>query len=292
MNLCIVAPSYKGPNRNQSFTLRAYSNRALTFTSPQRQPLPYSCKIDDGWSGRSAGGNHTLPTFMDNPQYTLAVTSRLAKPSALSAVTVALKAPTEVSVNVKVVRGRNMVSLLHPGDVIADSGPYNHGHAVCNMHSLRVGSYVIICSTFGNAQEADFSLRIQSSEPASLASIPAEGAGMFSRTLKGKWNANRISDFRTRYFLRPSSNPAAVLLRLQAISRPPLPSIKVTIERDGTPVFDSGNYTDAICGITTGMLQLPPFQDFVINISAYPSDIGADFRLLAYGSVPFDIGIL
>jgi len=138
---------------------------------------------------------------MDNTQYTLAVTSRLAKPSALSAVTVALKAPTEVSVNVKVVRGRNMVSLLHPGDVIADSGPYNHGHAVCNMQGLRVGSYVIICSTFGSAQEADFSLRIQSSEPVSLASIPAEGAGMFSRTLKGKWNQTgyRISELGTSF---------------------------------------------------------------------------------------------
>lgn len=53
---------------------------------------------------------------------------------------------------------------------------------------FTAGSYTVIVSTF-EAQKhlGPFSLRVESSRRVSLEGIPQEGAGMYSKVVKGSW---------------------------------------------------------------------------------------------------------
>jgi hypothetical protein len=113
---------------------------------------------------------------------------------------------------------------LVQGDVIADSGLYTHHLALCSKaaisrsslsispprfssrstplspsfvpsHSVSpsshsfspAGIYTLILSTFSPRQESPYTLSLESSLPIDLKHIPQEGAGLFSRSLRGVW---------------------------------------------------------------------------------------------------------
>ena len=58
------------------------------------------------------------------------------------------------------------------------------------LTAFIAGSYTVIVSTF-EAQKhlGPFSLRAESSRRISLEAIPQEGAGMYSKVIKGSWSA-------------------------------------------------------------------------------------------------------
>lgn len=89
-------------------------------------------------------------------------------------------------------------------DIVCGSGTYSYGlasavgdlHGTANMRTppdlglsaTTAGSYTVIISTF-EAQKnlGPFSLRAESSRRISLEAIPQEGAGMYSKMVKGSW---------------------------------------------------------------------------------------------------------
>ena len=89
-------------------------------------------------------------------------------------------------------------------DIVCGSGTYSYGlaNAVGDLFGTVVvgdspdsgltvftaGSYTVIVSTF-EAQKnlGPFSLRAESSRRISLEAIPQEGAGMYSKVVKGSW---------------------------------------------------------------------------------------------------------
>lgn len=62
------------------------------------------------------------------------------------------------------------------------------------LHELTVaaGTYTVIVSTFEPGATAAYTLNVESSSPVSLESVPAEGAGMFSRTINGAWSVSPL----------------------------------------------------------------------------------------------------
>lgn len=57
------------------------------------------------------------------------------------------------------------------------------------MEIAPAGSYTLVPSTFVPKEEGDFSLSISSNMGFDIELIPQEGAGMYSRTLTGNWQA-------------------------------------------------------------------------------------------------------
>ena len=49
------------------------------------------------------------------------------------------------------------------------------------------GTYTLPVSAFEARQHGQFTLSVESTLPVSLVTIPAEGAGMYSRTISGTW---------------------------------------------------------------------------------------------------------
>lgn len=54
------------------FTLSAYSQSELSLSEMPRK-FPFRQKLDGYWKGRTAGGNVSNPTFMDNPQFSITI---------------------------------------------------------------------------------------------------------------------------------------------------------------------------------------------------------------------------
>lgn len=52
---------------------------------------------------------------------------------------------------------------------------------------MVAGTYTAIISTFDPGVTTPYALNIESALPVNLESIPAEGAGLYSRTVQSKW---------------------------------------------------------------------------------------------------------
>lgn len=94
-------------------------------------------------------------------------------------------------------------------EVAASSGAYMYGHAQIIKDLMRAlhllspslfpvinpvprliaGDYTLIISAFEPRHTGPFALKVECSTSFDLKSIPQEGAGMYSKIVKGAWNA-------------------------------------------------------------------------------------------------------
>ena len=99
--------SYDGPFDDIGFTVTAYSRLTMRWDETPRK-LPFDLKLSGALMAKTSGGNHTLSTYMLNPQYRLRVlpTTTQQGPSAKTWIDVALHAPRDVPVNATAIWGR------------------------------------------------------------------------------------------------------------------------------------------------------------------------------------------
>ena len=87
-------------------------------------------------------------------------------------------------------------------DLVVSSGAYSYGlarvtktvsrkfplipFAVALKNSLA-GEYTIVASAFEPHHMGSFTLKVDSSHPFDLKQIPQEGAGMYSKVVRGSW---------------------------------------------------------------------------------------------------------
>jgi hypothetical protein len=58
----------------------------------------------------------------------------------------------------------------------------------CLLTTSRLaGDYTVIVSAFEPHYSGSFSVKVESSHPFDLKSIPQEGAGMYNKTIRGSW---------------------------------------------------------------------------------------------------------
>lgn len=88
---------------------------------------------------------------------------------------------------------------LNPESIVAGSGPYSYGMAYCEVDDVErkslslegkltpAGAYTILVSSYEREETGAFTLTVESSSPVTISPIPQEGAGMYSRTILGRW---------------------------------------------------------------------------------------------------------
>lgn len=243
--------SYDGPFDDAGFTVTAYSCLTMRWDETPRK-LPYDLRVSGCLKCKTSGGNHTLSTYMLNPQYRLCVlpTTTQQGPSAKTRIEVALHAPRDVPVNATAIWGRGeRVFDLVQSDIVATSGAYTYGFARFSA-DLPQGDFTLAVSAFSSTHRGAFSLLVRSSSRVEVERIPQEGAGMFAKTVRGEWTNG--SD--PRYTLELPT-PAQVKIRLQ-----PQASLFVKVAllpgTGGAPLVSSGAFTDAHSGAATAQVAL------------------------------------
>jgi calpain-7 len=97
----------------------------------------------------------------------------------------------------------NSSQRLVENDIALTSGPYTYGVASTGQEILRMcvtnsyllladfmllaGDYTLIISTHNPKHTGPFALNVQCANRFELVSIPQEGAGMYSKVVRGEW---------------------------------------------------------------------------------------------------------
>ncbi|KAJ9097859.1 hypothetical protein QFC19_006651 [Naganishia cerealis] len=278
------------------------SGEALEYTSSSWILIPVE------FSGRTAGGNPSLPTFMYNPQYRVHVKPDILgkTQNALSSIKCQLTGDDQTSYNVKLVWNRGeRVTDLQAQDVVADSGEYRYGHTSVTKADVGVGVYTLVVSSFEANKIFKASVKIQSTSPLDISPIPQEGAGMFSRVVKGQWSGFSAAgcpslgsyENNPRYeMLLPE--PATVLCRLQlaATTGTPIP-ISIAIFKRGPSgslkeqVATSGPYADPISGVVCPQTHFEA-GIYVLVPSTYASGTEANYVISVYATRKIELSAI
>ncbi|GAA5834962.1 hypothetical protein JCM11251_002073 [Rhodosporidiobolus azoricus] len=296
--------SHEGAYPTFSFSLSAYSNTPLHLED-EPAPLTYSASIQGAWTGPSAGGNHTCHTFLNNPQYCV----RLTVPPGTSpeaAVAARLKGELSVTsetgkdspINIKLIMADGKrVGDFNDRDVLAGSSTYNYGRDALRKTGLSPGFYTLLVSSFTPYHLDQFTLSLKSSLPISVTPIPAEGAGMYARTVRGQWSEGldggreereRNPKFRVRLKGGKATN---VKIRLQLPSGP-LPSalFLYTSTAAAEPdqlVASTLPYADPVCGVVIESVRLEPREEgYVVVPATYTGGVHVPFQILLYADTP------
>ncbi|GAB1743442.1 hypothetical protein NU219Hw_g9271t1 [Hortaea werneckii] len=160
-----------------TFTLSIFSNAALTLTDATAK-YQYARTLCSAWTKDTAGGNAHSPFYSTNPQFSIAVSRAMSISLLLEA------ANDELNVHVKLVHSNGLrIHAIRSRDIVFDSRDYRRGCCLAEFSALEPGQYTIICSTFEAQQLGDFTLRVDSSQPTEVKSLPREGAGRIKEHL-------------------------------------------------------------------------------------------------------------
>ncbi|KAF9653758.1 cysteine proteinase [Thelephora ganbajun] len=299
-SLSLIA-SYDGAVEEVGFTITAFSTIPSLSWDEISTKLPFSHKVDGTFTSKNAGGNYTNPSYMRNPQYHLRINpeerGQVIGRGAKSRVVLVAQTDRDAPLNISVVwSDGSRVFDLAQTDIVCGSGTYSYGLASASG-DLLAGSYTVIVSAF-EAQKhlGPFSLRAESSRRISLEAIPQEGAGMYSKVIKGSWQKDTAagSPSSSRYTNNPISHlhipsTCQIKIRLQLANGQALPSIvpalNVTVfpHRPGNSplpahITTSGPYSDAISGVVTPLVTMKR-GEYLIIPSTFKEGIEASFRM-------------
>ncbi|QRW25354.1 hypothetical protein RhiXN_07303 [Rhizoctonia solani] len=270
----IAARDGSGPETG--YTLSIYSHAKIEIEAITKV-LGYIKTAKGNFTSKSAGGNASLPTFMNNPQYRVRIGNGTEGGSrGRVPVKLTVEGARTLPLNMKLVwSGGKRVSDVVAGDVILDSGAYNFGLA-CTEGEVQSGDYTLVLSSFRAGQQGEYALRVECDASVEISLLPPEGAGMFHKTVKGAWDAASAMGGPSsgKYEHNPTfeiavSSPTQVSARLQIISKqqsslPPPPALNLTLfERNpqglpGKQVATSGAYSDAVSGVMLPDTALRP----------------------------------
>ncbi|CAJ2506903.1 Uu.00g080890.m01.CDS01 [Anthostomella pinea] len=192
----IVVASQDLPLPSYSFTLSFFSRSTLTVV-PAQHSLKHYTELKSSWTRRTCGGNSASPTYLTNPQFSIT----LPQPSFLSILLSTSRDDLPVHTDLVWARGRR-VTAVTVRDLVATSGDYRRG--CCALETLAsapvdAGVYTVVCSTFEPGHLADFTLRVGSDVPCTVAPVPPDAGGRLRAQLpplafrSGESNKKRAS---------------------------------------------------------------------------------------------------
>ncbi|EIN06603.1 hypothetical protein PUNSTDRAFT_115140 [Punctularia strigosozonata HHB-11173 SS5] len=263
---------------------------------------PYEETINGELTAKNAGGSNLHPTFMLNPQYHLRVPrvfpSKTESTSLSANVILTLSAQKSMPMNITIVwSGGSRVFELTQSDIVATSGSYSYGFArLCR--SLQPGDYTVIVSAFEPQHLGHFTLLVECSENVRLEPIPQEGAGMYSKVVRGEWAGDSAgggpnspmygSNPKCEIYLSATTQLSARLQLL--IAAPPVPlnltlfpaTSSQTLSRH---IATSGPYSDATCGVLLPSTTVPAGTYWLVP-STYDRGVEGTFRIIVYATAP------
>ncbi|KAH9481424.1 Calpain-like protease palB/RIM13 [Psilocybe cubensis] len=299
-----ISASCDGDAREVGFTLTAYSNPGMDIKwLYNRKTPPFAEKVDGSFTSKTCGGNYTYSTFMANPQYRLTVyPARNPADNSKAKTILTLQTKRDIPVHIAVVwsQGRRVADLTSK-DLVGTSGAYNYGQANLSLN-ITAGEYTIVASAFEPHYTGPFSLKVYSSFPIDLKPIPQEGAGMYSKIVRGSWEGQTAAGGSS--FGKYSQNPifeleipstARVIIRLQLLQPSTAVALNLAIypgSKDGFAtsferqkyLATSGPYDDAIAGVAIQSATLAPGKYYVVP-STYNPGVELMFRMIVYSNV-------
>ncbi|KAG2142326.1 uncharacterized protein EDB93DRAFT_1158574 [Suillus bovinus] len=305
-SLSILA-CYDGQFEEVGFTVTAYaySSNVVVSWDTRVSPAKYIQKIDGVWTNKTAGGNCTYPTYMMNPQYHLQVhntTSSIDKRPSTSTssdkcnktqVILTAQSTRDISLNVTAVWSQGeRISELSQKEVVAHSGPYTYGHARVAAH-LAPGDYTVVLSAYEPDQMGKFTLKVESPARFEIKAIPQEGAGMYVKTIRGKWDSATAVGGPSQHYHR---NPVYEVTipctsefgaRLQLLARVPGVSTNLSLFTSSNLqrwIASSGPYSDALSGVDIPKRSISPGKYYLVP-STYHAGVHAQFRIVVYSGV-------
>lgn len=162
------------PLPRYAFTLTFFSRGPGTLAvNPAEPPRAHYAEVHGSWTRRTAGGNAASPAYLQNPQFRVTV----PRPGPLSLLLSTAREDLPVHVALVWAGGRR-VAAVGNRDLVVTSGDYRRGCALAESSSpVDAGSYTVVCSTFEPGQLADFTLRVGSDVPCTVAPVPPDAAG-------------------------------------------------------------------------------------------------------------------
>ncbi|KAF9494200.1 cysteine proteinase [Pleurotus eryngii] len=287
--------SYDGPSSEIGYSVTAYSHRTISWGKSAVKP-PFSTTVKGSFILKNSGGNCTCPSYMTNPQYHLRVHPSKRSQNEKSNVTLSMHTSKDIPINVTVVwsQGERVMELTQT-EVVMNSGAYSYGSARVKKE-LLAGDYTVILSAFEPRYLGTFSLKVDAYNRIDLRPIEQEGAGMYSKPMRGAWeehNAAGGPSFK-QYLNNPIfelivSETTQIMIRLQ-LSRPSAGvSINVTVYPAptrgslGQYATTSGAYNDSIAGVVTPQVSLVPGTYWIIP-STHSASVQAAFKLVIYST--------
>ncbi|KAJ6491676.1 hypothetical protein C8R47DRAFT_976286 [Mycena vitilis] len=293
-----VFAAYDGQAAEVGFTLSVYAPATAKIAWDEIAPRPpFTQKVDGTLTSKNAGGNSAHPTFMVNPQYHLRIhpPKHATTPAARKAeVSLTMQTGRDVPANIAVAwsQGGRIFELAQK-DLAATSGAYTYG-----TNRLIAGDYTIILSAFEPNQLGAFSLEVESSLAFDLKAIPQEGAGMYSKTVRGAWTAqNAMGGPSFKHYAQNPifeldvQAPTELKIRLQ-LTRPKAPAaLNVTLfpaPAQGTTALGrhlvtSGAYDDSVGGVATPQIALGVGKYWAVP-STYAPGVLSAFQLVVYST--------
>ncbi|KAL4079236.1 hypothetical protein J3A83DRAFT_4456252, partial [Scleroderma citrinum] len=294
-----ILSCYDGPFDDVCFSVSVFCGSGLMVNWDE------NAGVDGNLTIKNAGGNHTYPTYMLNPQWHLRILEqepiRRSGPSTSSkdkaAVILSAMGPREVPLNLTAVwsAGERVVELAQR-EVVASSGAYAYGYARA-FANLSSGDYTMILSAFEpQIHLGAFTVKVESSRKFELTPIPQEGAGMYMRVTKGEWDARTAvgGPSHGRYHLNPiyevdipsmtqlgarlhlTSGSQSVSLNLSLF-----PAIELALF--DRPLASSGPYSDALAGVDIPTRTLAAGKYWLVP-STWTAGFQAGFKLIVYCS--------
>ncbi|KAK7472367.1 cysteine protease [Stygiomarasmius scandens] len=292
-----------GTSTDVGFTLTIYAGFETTVDWVKKENLsaPFTETINGSLTSKNSGGNSTNPTFMINPQYHLRIHPSTNDGADKSKVTLTMKAVRDIPVQAMVVWSDGQ-RVFEPSEkeIVSTSGKHSYGFARLVVQ-LSPGDYNVILSAFEPHHTGSYSLVVDSSSRFNISPIPQEGAGMFSKTIRGVWdlsNAMGAPSFQ-RYFENPVyelvlKSQASVKVRLQLVQHSSNAAMNVTIYSGSDHpsadrhVATSGAYDDARSGVVTPQTNLSKGRWWIVP-STYNPGVQATFQLIVYSTTPIDV---
>ncbi|KAI0669613.1 hypothetical protein C8Q78DRAFT_1070706 [Trametes maxima] len=303
--------SYEGERDDVGFTLTAYSHVKASWVQSPAKPM-HTKDVEGAFTHKSAGGNHTYPSYYLNPQYHLRVHPRLGQTprdarDAKAHISLSLTSDRHIPVNLTLAwsRGERInEQVLGHNDLALSSGPYNHGYALASGQVPRhvlAGDYTLVVSAFEPRHIGRFDLRMESSDKFEITPILQEGAGMFSKVVKGEWT--RANAAGGPSFGNYAANPtyeinvpvtSQLKFRLQLVRPTPTASLNLTMfntsagATSGAHIATSGPYSDAISGVVIPLTTFQPGR-YIAIASTYNPGVLAGFVLIVYSTVSVQV---
>ncbi|KAF8841696.1 cysteine proteinase [Paxillus ammoniavirescens] len=300
-----ILASYDGPFDDVFFSVNVCCGAGVKVRWDEDAGIGDSIGGAEGTlNSKNAGGNHTHPTYMLNPQWHLRIhdlgeMGRAEREKA--SVILSAHGPREVPLNVTGVwsSGERVVELAQK-EVVISSGAYTYGHARAAAN-MAPGDYTVVLSAFEpQIHLGSFTLKVECSHRIDLTAIPQEGAGMYSRVTKGEWDEHTAvgGPSHRRYHLNPIyevqiPSSAQFGARLHLISPSPAASLNLSIfpvsastpERASLdrPVASSGPYSDALPGVDISARTLNAGKYWLVP-STWSAGVQVAFRLVVYCS--------
>ncbi|KAG8883307.1 cysteine protease [Tulasnella sp. 331] len=285
-----------------TYTVSLFSNVNFHLMDSSSK-FRYSRKVNASFTSATSGGHSQHRTFMRNHQYSFRIPAPLVNAGpATASKTVAIRATIEASrdlpLNLSVVWGNGVrITELNQGDIQLSTGPYSYGIAT-SEGNLRPGIYTLIASTFEPGRTGPFSISIEGETPIELEPIAQEGAGMYSKVIRGCWRPTSTASgslpWQNQSYVKYNLQVArktTIFCRLQSVTAGQRIAISFSVfsssvvPEDVGPQITSGSpHSDRVSGVASEPTLLPGPATYIAVVSAMDVGAGGQFEFTTYSS--------